>query len=252
MKEFLKYFFSNGSEGEFRYFSLAHFIPLILLGGIIFLIIKFKDKIREYRYEDNVRLTLAFLCILTEMAYFWRLVGVPSLHPNPTDHLPITMCGWGVIFSGFLILTKKQTLFDITYFWLFSGTLFALMTPTVITTCGPTRFRYYQFWLEHSLGYVVLFYMMFVHHMRPHLLSIVKSFGALLILAFVAIYVNHLLPGANYLFVAMPEDAPSFLDFLPTNYVLRLLIMGCIIILLFCIAYLPWFTKDQKLKKKLQ
>lgn len=249
MNDFFRYFFSNGKEGEFKYFSLAHFIPLIILGLIIFLIIKFKDKIKKYKHEDNIRLTLAFLCILTEMAYFWRLVGVQSLNPNPTDHLPITMCGWGVIFSGFLIITKRQTLFDITYFWLFSGTLFALITPTVITTCGPTRFRYYQFWLEHSLGYIVIFYMMFVHDMRPNIKSIFKSLAALLVLAVIAIYVNHALPGANYLFVAMPEDAPSFLDFLPTNYALRLFIMGLIITTLFFISYLPWFITDKKNKK---
>lgn len=252
MKEFLKYFFSNGNEGEFKYFTLAHFIPLILLGVVIFLIYKFKDKIRDYKHEDNVRLTLAFLCILTEMSYYWRLVAITSLHPNPTDHLPISVCGWVIIFSSFLVVTKKQTLFDITYFWLFSGTLFALLTPTVITACGPTRFRYYQFWLEHTLGYIVLFYMIFVHKMRPSIKSMFKSLVALVVLAIIAIYVNHLLPGANYLFVAMPEDAPSFLDILPSNYALRLLIMGLVVLTLFFVSYIPWLAKDQKLKKKIQ
>lgn len=248
MREFFQYFFSNGEEGEFRYFSLAHFIPILVLIGIIILIICYRKQIQNSKYEDNIRLTLAFLCILTEMSYFWRLVGVPSLHPNPTDHLPITMCGWGIIFSGFLILTKRQTLFDITYFWLFSGTLFALITPTVITTCGPTRFRYYQFWLEHTLGYIVIFYMMFVHQMRPNVKSIFKSLGALAVLAVVAIFANQMLPGANYLFVAQPEDAPSFLDFLPKNYPLRIAIMGCIVTFLFCLAYLPWWIMDKKEK----
>ncbi len=248
MKNFLKYFFSNGSEGEFKYFSLAHFIPLILLGIIIFIIIKFKKEIKTFRFENNIRLTLAFLCILTEMSYFWRLVGVPSLHPNPTDHLPITMCGWGLIFCGFLILTKRQTLFDISYFWLFSGTLFALLTPTVISNCGPTRFRYYQFWLEHCLGYIVIFYMMFIDDMRPNIKSIFKSFFALTVLAGIAIIANQIFPGANYLFVARPEESPSFLDFLPQNYIFRIFIMALIIILLFVVSYLPWLIKDRKLK----
>ena len=44
------------------------------------------------------------------MSYFWRLVGVPDLNPNPVDHLPITVCGWAVIFSAFYLLTKNQTL----------------------------------------------------------------------------------------------------------------------------------------------
>ena len=152
MKEFFQYFFGKGTEVEFTNFSLAHFLPILLMLAAIFAIYHYRDKIRNSKQEENLRYALAFALIITEMSYFWRLVGVPSLNPNPVDHLPITVCGWAVIFSSFMIVGKKQTLFDIVYFWLFSGTVFALITPTVISYTGPTRFRYYQFWLEHTLG----------------------------------------------------------------------------------------------------
>ena len=84
------------------------------------------------------------------MSYFWRLVGVPALEPNPVDHLPITVCGWAVVFASFMVVGKSQTLFDLCYFWTLGGSIFALITPTVLTYTGPTRYRYYQFWLEHT------------------------------------------------------------------------------------------------------
>ncbi|MBR4073668.1 MAG: TIGR02206 family membrane protein, partial [Clostridia bacterium] len=185
------------------------------------------------------------------MSYYWRLVGVPSLGPNPIDHLPITVCGWAVVFCSYMVIGKSQTLFDISYFWLMSGSLFALLTPTVITYTGPTRFRYYQFWLEHLLGYVAIFYMIFVHKMRPNFKSIIKSYVSLIALAVIAYYSNQLLgPGANYLFMARPEDTPSVLDILPSNFVLRILIMVSVITLMFLLAYLPWYLKDRKAKKE--
>ena len=46
------------------------------------------------------------MLIITEMSYFWRLVGVESLGANPIDHLPITVCGWAVIFCSNLVLSK--------------------------------------------------------------------------------------------------------------------------------------------------
>ena len=184
------------------------------------------------------------------MSYFWRLVGVEALTPNAVDHLPITVCGWAIIFSSFLVLTKNQTLFDITYFWVFAGSVFGIATPTVIEFCGPTRFRFYQFWLEHSMGFIVLFYMMFVHKMRPNIKSIFKSYGMLLILSVIAIIANNILPGANYLFMAKPESVPSILDILPKNYAVRIIIMASVISLLFFIAYLPWMIKDVRVKKK--
>ena len=159
MKEFFAYFFGKGDEVEFRNFTLAHILPILLMIVVIVLVYVFRNKLRNSKHEKNLRLALALVMIVCEMSYFWRLVGVPSLGANPEDHLPITLCGWGVIFGSYMLVTKNQTLFDIPYFWLFSGTIFALITPTVITYTGPTRFRYYQFWLEHTTGYIAVFYM---------------------------------------------------------------------------------------------
>ena len=122
----------------------------------------------------------------------------------------------------------------------------ALLTPTPLTYCGPTRFRYYQFWLEHTLGYIALFYMIFVHGMRPNIRSVIRSYCALLLLTALAAWVNNMLPGANYLFMARPESAPSVLDILPPHYGLRVAIMVAVITIMFGLAYLPWYIKDKK------
>ena len=250
MKEFFHYFFGQGETIEFKNFTLAHFLPIILLGGVIFLIYKFRDKIRDYKHEGRIRLGLAFAMIITEMAYYWRLVGITSLEPNPLDDLPISVCGWVIIFCSYMMVTKSQGLFDIAYFWLFAGTIFALITPSaVLSMTGPTRYRYYQFWVEHTFGYFSIFYMMFVHKMRPTVKSIIKSYGVLWILAIIAFIANDTLPGANYLFMARPESAPSILDILPANYALRIFIMGIAVTTLFCLAYLPWYLMDRRAKE---
>lgn len=56
--------------------------------------------------------------------------------------------------------------------------------------------------------------------------------------------------GANYLFMAKPEDTPSVLDILPPNFALRILVMGVIITLLFFLAYYPWYRKDKREKAR--
>ena len=251
MKDFFKYFFGAGTEIEFTNFSLAHFLPILLVAGLIYLIYRYRNRLQGWRHEELMRYILAFALIISEMSYYWRLVGLPSLGPNPVDHLPITVCGWAVVFCSYMVIGKNQTLFDISYFWLFAGSIFALITPTVISYTGPTRFRYYQFWAEHTLGYVAIFYMIFVHNMRPNLKSILKSYIALAVLAVIAYFSNRMIgPGANYLFMARPEDTPSILDILPPNFALRLLIMAATITLLYAVAYLPWFMKDRKAKTK--
>ena len=250
MKDFLAYFFGTGTEVEFTNFTVPHLLPLLVLIGVIAVIWMFRDRIRKSEREYVLRYVLAFALIISEMSYYWRLVGIPSLGPNPLDHLPITVCGWAVVFCSYMVIGKSQWLFDISYFWLFCGSVFALITPTVITYTGPTRFRYYQFWAEHTLGYVAIFYMIFIHGMRPNLKSVARSYVALVILAVVAYFTNRMLgPGANYLFMARPEDTPSVLDILPPNFVLRLMIMAAVISALYVLAYLPWYLKDKKTAK---
>ena len=251
MKDFFTYFLGAGAEIEFTNFSLAHFIPVILLLGVIFAIRHFREPIRNWKWEKKIRYVLAFMLILSEMSYYWRLVAMPELGPNPVDHLPISVCGWAVIFSSYMVVGKSQKLFDIVYFWLFSGSIFALITPTAITYAGPTRFRYYQFWAEHTLGYVAVFYMIFIHGMRPTVKSAIRSWLALLVLAVIAYFTNgYLGEGANYLFLAKPEAAPSVLDILPPNFVLRTSIMAAVITALFFVSYLPWLLKDRKQAKQ--
>lgn len=253
MKSFFAYFFGAGNEAdgpEFSGFTLSHFLPILLMIGIILLIYKFKDFIKEYKHEEKIRYTLAFIMIVSEMSYFWRLVGITSLNPNPVDHLPITVCGWGIVFASYLMIGKSQTLYDICYFWLFAGTIFALITPTVITYTGPTRFRYYQFWLEHTMGYIGVFYMTFVHKMRPTVKSAIKSYSALAILAVIAYSANVIIgPGANYLFMARPESTPSILDILPPNFALRIVVMAIVVTTLYFLSYLPWYLMDRKAKQ---
>ncbi len=252
MKKFFHYFFGKGDEVEFVNFTFAHFAPILLMIGLILLIYFFRDRIKGSRHEKKLRFAIAFALIISEMSYYWRLVGITELDPNPVDHLPITVCGWAVVFCSYMIVTDSQYLFDISYFWLLAGTVFALITPTVITYTGPTRFRYYQFWAEHTLGYIAIFYMIFVRGMRPTVRSAVRSYVWLLALAGIAYSANDIIgPGANYLFMARPESTPSILDILPPNFALRLLVMASAVTLLYFIAYLPWLIKDKRAKKAL-
>jgi hypothetical integral membrane protein (TIGR02206 family) len=249
MKEFFAYFFGAGEEVEFRNFTFAHLAPILMAAGIIYLIFRFRNQIRDSKHETTIRYILAFTMIVSEMSYFWRLVGVEALNPNAVDHLPITICGWSIVFCSYLVIGKSQSLFDIAYFWLFAGTIFALITPSaVLSMTGPTRYRYYQFWIEHTFGYISIFFMMFVHKMRPTVKSIIKSYSVLLVLAITAYIANDMLPGANYLFMARPESAPSILDILPENYAVRILIMAVAVTALFFVAYLPWFLMDRRKK----
>ena len=250
MKAFLQYFFGQGQEQEFALFTLSHIAPILVGVGLIFLIWRLRDKIAGWKREGYIRYALAFALILSDMTYYWRLTCYPGLSGSLQESLPLTVCGWAAIFCSYMVVGKSKSLFDICYFWLLAGSIFALLTPTPLNYTGFTRFRYYQFWTEHILGYVAIFYMIFVHKMRPTIRSAVKSYIALVVLAVVAYVTNRMIgPGANYLFLARPEATPSVLDILPPVFWLRTLIMAAVITTLYGVAYLPWYLRDRKAKR---
>ena len=77
--------------------------------------------------------------------------------------------------------------------------------------------------------------------------------ASLEVLAVVAYCANTIIgPGANYLFMAKPEDTPSILDILPPNFALRVTVMAAVITLMFFLSYLPWLLKDRKAAKNPQ
>jgi uncharacterized membrane protein YwaF len=83
--------------------------------------------------------------------------------------------------------------------------------------------------------------------MRPNKKSFLKAYIGIILLAIVAYFANRLIgPGANYLFMARPEDTPSILDILPPNFALRLSVMVSVVTLLFVLVYLPWHIIDKK------
>ena len=250
MKDFFAYFFGQGTEEEFHALSLAHLLPILMMIGVVYLVYRYRDRLRDAKCEGKLRMGLAFAMIICEMSYNWRLIGMPELGANAADHLPITVCGWATIFCSYMLVSKSQTLFDISYFWLFAGTIFALATPTVITFTGPTRFRFYQFWGEHLLGYIAIFYMIFVHKMRPNLRSVVRSYVSLAVLAVIAYVANIVIgPPANYLYMARPESTPSILDILPPSFAIRIVVMAAAVSLLFFLSYLPWLIIDRRAAK---
>ena len=88
--------------------------------------------------------------------------------------------------------------------------------------------------------------MIFVHNFRPTIKSFIRSYVSLVSLSAFAAWVNSMSPGANYLYMARPESAPSILDILPPNYALRIAIMVLALTLMFMMAYYPWYKKDKK------
>lgn len=239
-------FFGYGEPGDFRYFSFFHFLPLLILLATIIATYHKQDALRKWKYEERARYIYAFIMMIVEMSYFWRLlyIGDETGQNSLLIKLPLQVCQWSLISCIFMILSKNQKLFDICFYvCLIFGTA-ACLTPTVIVRTGPTYYRYYQFFLEHELPIYAIFYMAFVHDMRPRYKGLYMTILLLIIMAFVCVYVNNRVPGANFMYLAGFNEGAiagdNIINYLPKGQYTRMILLTIITASLFNILYFLW------------
>lgn len=234
-------FFGYGEDGDFVQWSLAHIMPILVTLVVILLIWLFRKRLRTWRHEETLRYWLGFGILMAEMGYYWRLLYVGPADPTATtfmDQLPLQVCEWTALICFFALLKKSEMLFDMTYFLAMSTSILPLLFPAVISNAGPTYFRYYQFWGVHILPIIGMFYLMFVHEMRPHLRGIALTFGMLAILAACAMVLNPLWDECNYLYLKPGEY--EMLSFLPDSPFVMIGLYVLVSAPLMGLAYLAW------------
>lgn len=234
-------FFGYGEKGDFRQWSLAHFVPIILAVIAIILIKKYSDRIRAWKGERTFRFIYAFVMMICEMSYFWRLAYVgPGTDPDKTmmAFLPLQVCQWTLICTMFMMMSKSKKLFNLSFFLTLSAGLLPILFPAVISAMGPGYYRYYQYWGEHLLPVVGMFYMMFVHKFEPKPYGILMTIGALFLLALPCVYFNGKYEDAHYLY--LKHGSFAMLDFLPDSVFLTGVILTAAVLVLLSLDWLVY------------
>ena len=245
VKFFRDGFFGYSTKQDFFMGSIWHILPIALMILTIILIYKYREKIKNFKYETSVRYILAFVMMIVEMSFFFFLLYVGNQGEADTmlTYLPFQMCQWGLLICIFTITSKNKKLFSINYYITLFFASIALIYPLVIKNAGPRYFRYYQFWLEHILPIISVFYLMFVHDMKPEKKGIFYTFFVTVPLTIVALIANSRIKGARYLYLTLD------VKILPKNMVLKASILFVLVLGIFYLMYLP-FDKPNKNRLK--
>lgn len=239
-------FFGYSNKQDFFMGSIWHILPIALMILVIILIYKNREKIKNFKYETSVRYILAFVMMIVEMSFFWRLLYVGNQGEADTmlTYLPLQMCQWGLLICIFTIISKNKILFSMNYYITLLFATIALIYPLVIMNAGPRYYRYYQFWLEHILPIISVFYLMFVHDMKPEKKGILYTFFITVPLTIAALIANSSIKGARYLYLTLD------IKILPENMILRAAILFVLVLGVFYVMYLPFDKTNKKQKNE--
>ena len=158
-----------------------------------------------------------------------------------------------------MITKKSKWLYPICFYVCLTIGIFPMLTPSVITTTGPAYYRYYQYWLEHLLPPIAVFYMTFVHGFRPSKRGIIPAVCFMATLTTLALICNANIPEANYLYLAegTASGGGSIMDpirdLVGGSTAALVILLTAVIIGIFFLAYYVyvWITKlSERLAEK--
>ncbi|MEM1159281.1 MAG: TIGR02206 family membrane protein [Verrucomicrobiota bacterium] len=156
------------------------------------------------------------------------------------ERLPMHLCDWVTFIAAAALLLRKQTLYELTYFWGLAGTLQATVTPDL--PYGFPHFYFFTFNISHSGILIAAAFLTFGMQFRPYPFSILRAFLWIQLYAAVTILVN-LATDQNYGYLCDKPQSATLLDHLGPWpwYILSLELMALVF---FTIYYLPFWLYD--------
>lgn len=211
-------------------FGTSHVVMLIIYGvGLVLLIFFSTSKKRSFypKTYNLVRWFLFFWLVTSEVSYqAWTIAtGIWSL----SEHIPLHLCGIASITVALALLLQNKLLGYLSFYIGFIPPLLALITPEL--PYDYSHFRYWKFFVHHIVISWASLFVILTSSSTLTYLSVLRSFGILLIYAaFIGFFVNPVI-NANYLFLRETPLANTPLDYFGTGvlYYVNLCLVALIV-----------------------
>ncbi len=227
---------------NFDLFGTPHLVALFLMCMICAFIIFFRNKISQnVKFEKCVANFILTALIFNQVAYYSWFIFIGEF--SFAECLPFNLCTLSVYISIYFMLTKEKRIFGILYFLGIGGATQALLTPSMNGYNFP-HFRFYEFFLAHSLIVITVCYGLAVLKYTINLKEVIKAFCFLQLAAVVAAMIN-VITGGNYMFLAQKPDSASIMSLLAPwpYYIFQLEI---IVLVIFALLAVPFIVMKKK------
>jgi hypothetical integral membrane protein (TIGR02206 family) len=154
---------------------------------------------------------------------------------------PMQLCDWAMFATIAALVTLRNGVFEVAYFWGLAGTFQAILTPNLRE--GFPSLWFFSFFVAHSGIVVGVLYLTGVEGMRPRGWSIVRAILWSEVYLGVALLVNDVTQ-ANYGFLSHRPFGKSLLDYLSGNHWAYIGEMNLLAVLFYLVLYLPWWIWD--------
>lgn len=225
----------------FQLYGTDHLFVLALLAAITTLLIR---RCRRGEHLPRAKTMLGLLTFCCFASYpisqaAWESAG-GAVRLDAV--VPLHLCDIAAFLCGFALLTRRQLLCELSYFWGLAGTLQGLLTPNL-----PYDFPhpvFLAFFLQHGVIVITALVLPLGLGWRPQSGAVLRAFLWLMLYAAVAMGANYLL-GANFGFLSEKPAEASLLDLMPVWPWYIPMLIGLAVVMFWLLA-LPFRSKREK------
>jgi len=236
----IHYFTKEHTGDPFILFGPAHLALLGILLGINLALILFR-RAPNAAQRRKMRIILAGILAINEIGYQAWLILTDQW--DPRWNLPLHLCTIFIWLSVWMLLTKSDFIFEMTYFLGIGAAIQPLLTSEV-GAYGFPHFYAFQIFISHGGIITAAIFMAAVEGYRPTWSSIkrVAIWGNIYL---VLVTIINIAIGSNFLYTLHKPHIPTILDHLgPWPW--YILSMEAIALLISLMLYSPYMILDWK------
>jgi hypothetical integral membrane protein (TIGR02206 family) len=229
------------NANPFILFGTTHIVTIIAITLVsIFLPLIYKTK-SEYQKSIMTK-AIAFVIFCHVIISPYKDLYLLDNPYNWREVLPFHMCDLSEIFLIFFLLGGPSILYKCAFFWGLAGATMAIITPDI----EFLDLDYAFFMIGHGMIIIGIMYATVALNNRPYAKDIVTvSLITALILLPITYLINYILgEPANFWYLMQKPAGASLMDAFPEPPY-HLLVITPLAILMFCLAYIPYFVKDR-------
>ncbi|RMD95905.1 MAG: TIGR02206 family membrane protein [Calditrichaeota bacterium] len=191
----------------FKLFGPSHIFALLVIGFFSTLALKTLQKYSRLQLRIKFHPFLGWLLIT--WVIFYKTVLLLTHDFSIREDLPFHLCSISTLAFGFYFLKPDRKLYDIIFYWGFSGATLGLIFPDL--KVGFPSFRYFAMFFGHGIMLFAILYLLVFFDLQPRGKG-KDAFIYMNLLAVLLIPIN-LITGGNYLFL---RQIP-IIDFAPAK-----------------------------------
>ena len=226
------------SSSEFEFFGFAHVAAMVVILAVpivLTLVVRWLDSERA---TQAICYGFAGVIAVNEVLNWSHRIATVGVHEFVREYMPLHVCGITVFAVVVTLIFRRQTAYEITYFWGLVGATNAVVTPQL--EFGYPQYRFFQYFIAHGGIVAAALFATWGLGMRPTGRSVLRVFVLLNVLAIVLVGVNLML-GSNYMFLCQPPDTQSPFFFLPWPW--YLLFLDGVALVLFYVLFIPFLRR---------